>query len=316
MFDLERSLTVNGIVTRYQWINPHVYIDIETLDPEDHRTWTVEASPPSVMSRLGWSKSSLREGERVFVTGHPTRDGSRSMMLGNSFIREDGSVLAIRGNGGDAVASSLELMARREAPRSVARSLAGNWFTPWNPGVAVQFLQPQRFWSLTERGIAATRTYNESVNPYRECISEPVPYLMIWPIVKHIEIAEDAVTMRFENEVERVVHLDTSTHEGAPYTDHGHSIGRWDGDALVVDTAHFADHRRGNALGLTSGPQKHLVERFELNADRTGLTYTYELEDADFLAEPVSGVIEMTYRPDIEFEVVPCDPEAARRYLE
>lgn len=316
MFDLERSLTLDGVVTRYDWVNPHVYIEVEMAEAGERASWIIEGAPPSVMSRLGWSRSSLASGERVVVTGHPARDASRRMILGNDFIRVDGSVLAIRGDSAGRVVSSLELMSAAEAPRSAARSLAGNWLTPWDPDVALRFLQPQRFWPLTERGIASTDAYDESVNPYRECNSEPVPYLMIWPIVKRIEIGDTVVVMRFENEVERTVHLDISTHEGAPYSDHGHSIGWWEGDALVVDTTHFADHRRGNALGLASGPRKHLAERFELKPDRTALSYTYELEDPDFLAEPVSGVIEMTYRPDIAFEVVPCDPRAARRYLD
>jgi hypothetical protein len=43
--------------------------------------------------------------------------------------------------------------------------------------------------------------------------------------------------------------MDSGSHDEAPYTYFGHSLGSWDGDALVVDTAHFAEHRRGNVPG-------------------------------------------------------------------
>ena len=82
----------------------------------------------------------------------------------------------------------------------------------------------------------------------------------------------------------------------------------------MVDTTHFADHRSGNARGIRSGSQKHLVERFELNPDRTNLTYRFELEDPEYLAAPITGELQAAYRPDLDFVPVTCSPEAARRF--
>ncbi len=109
--------------------------------------------------------------------------------------------------------------------------------------------------------------------------------------------------------------MDVASHDGAAVMYQGHSIGWWEGDVLVVDTTHFSDHRNGNARGIPSGSQKHLVERFELNPDRTSLTYRFELEDPEYLAAPVTGELVSTYRPDIEFTPVPCDVENAHRFV-
>ena len=108
--------------------------------------------------------------------------------------------------------------------------------------------------------------------------------------------------------------LEIDLNDGAAVTHQGHSIGWWESDVLVVDTTHFTDHRSGNARGVRSGSQKHLVERFELNPDRTNLTYRFELDDPEYLAAPVTGELQAAYRPDLDFVPVTCNPEAARRF--
>jgi hypothetical protein len=83
-------------------------------------------------------------------------------------------------------------------------------------------------------------------------------------------------------DVERVVHIGLDSHDGAEISNQGHSIGRWEGGALVVDTTRFAPHSSGNRAGLMSSSRKHLVVRFELSSDRTHLTYSYALEDPEY----------------------------------
>ena len=148
-----------------------------------------------------------------------------------------------------------------------------------------------------------------------DCVPELPPRAMIFPAVKSIEIGEEVTVIRTD-ESSRTVHMNLDSHEGAPYTNQGHSIGWWEDDVLVIDTAHFAEHRSGNAPGLPSGRQRHLIERFELTADRSGLTYASRVEDPEYLVEPMIGTLDLIYRPDLPFLSVPCDPEIARRYLE
>ena len=77
---------------------------------------------------------------------------------------------------------------------------------------------------------------------------------MILPGFRSIEVRDDAVAIRGEDAaVERLVHLDVATHDGAAPSVQGHSIGRWDDGTLVVDTAQFTPHRLGNGAGLPSG---------------------------------------------------------------
>jgi hypothetical protein len=115
--------------------------------------------------------------------------------------------------------------------------------------------------------------------------------------------------------VERTIWMDGRGHpEDAERTNQGHSIGRWEGDTLVVDTVGFADFRAGNRSGIPSGVAKHVVERFRLSDDRTQMIVEYVVEDPEFLAEPMRGEIFWDYAPDRKLEPFDCDAENARLY--
>lgn len=311
IYDTQRIVTLEGVVTRYKWTNPHVYLYVETQDDSgDPVVWALESNVTTIMRRRGWSKDTFAPGDRVVAQGNPARDSKRNMALTVSvtkgdityFDNDEGLVAALDGS---------------EGPPVRAASLSGIWEVPFTPPIVRYFSDPSS-WPLTAKGAKARESYvDETMNPQMQCIPRTAPWLMIFTGVHEIEIGETLVSIRTEyNTVERTVHMDLASHEGAPFTRQGHSIGRWEGDVLVVDTTHFADHRSGNARGIQSGAQKHLVERFELNPDRTRLTYRFVLEDPEYLAAPVTGEVESIYRPEIEFEPVACDRESARRFAE
>ena len=95
----------------------------------------------------------------------------------------------------------------------------------------------------------------------------------------------------------------------------GHSIGWWEDDTLVVDTRNFADHRSPYQIGIPSGAQKHVVERYRLNDDGLHLDVEFTLEDPEFLAEPMVHRRPLIYSPHLAMFPGECDPEATRRFL-
>jgi hypothetical protein len=99
----------------------------------------------------------------------------------------------------------------------------------------------------------------------------------------------------------------------------GHSIGRWEGQTLVVDSVAFAPNPRGlAAIGVPSGPGKRMTERFTLAEDGLSLRRETTLEDPDYLTAQVSYVMVWDHRPDLDFSSAQetCDPEVANRFLE
>ncbi len=111
----------------------------------------------------------------------------------------------------------------------------------------------------------------------------------------------------------RIVRMNSEAKSPAPAW-MGWSIGRWDGETLVIDTVAFTPHRVG-VLFLPSGPGKHLVERLTLSSDRLRLQYEFTVEDPDVLTATMSYTATWDHRPDLELSGETCDPDIARRPL-
>ncbi|MGI9258671.1 MAG: DUF6152 family protein [Gammaproteobacteria bacterium] len=309
IFDRERVVTIEGVVTEYEWANPHVTVFVETkTDSGDAVVWAFEGGATTFQRGRGWSSDMLAPGDHVIAEGNPLRTAGATTADVIS-IRKAGVTVVDYG----VAAAALE----GGAPAPIgADGLSGIWYVPQSPSRG-QFGDPSSSWSLTPKGIEALETYDDrTMNPQNECRARTAPWLMTWGVYS-IEVSDRLISIRTEYDtVERTVHMDVASHDGASITNQGHSIGRWEDEVLVVDTTHFADHRTGNARGVPSGFQKHLVERFELNPDGTVQTYRFELEDLEYLSAPVTGELQSAYRPDLGFEPIKCDLEIAGRFLE
>jgi hypothetical protein len=310
-YDLDREVTLEGRVIEYKWANPHTYIRLETAGADGSSdVWEIEASSAVVMRNRGWSADSIAVGDRVTVYANPSHNPQRTKALGVGVQRPDGVLLGMRRTNSTAPAVV--------APQVGADSLAGIWRSMTDPQVRDHFFffEPTD-WPLTDAGLLAYETFEDSDNPGKNCVSYASPFLMIIPDAKTITLGEDEIIIRTELEsAERIIHMNETSHDGAEPSLHGHSIGRWEGDVLVVDTARFAEHGMGNAQKLPSGPEKRLTERFTLSPDGTRILYSFEMTDPDILAEPIGYEVEWVYSPDFEMIQMPCDPESAQRFLE
>jgi prepilin-type processing-associated H-X9-DG protein len=98
MFDLQKSVTVDGTVKEFQWTNPHSWLQVMILDGSGQaQEWSLELGPLVGLERAGWKKKSLEPGDKVKVAIHPMRDGSAGGRL-ISVTFADGHVL--NGQGG------------------------------------------------------------------------------------------------------------------------------------------------------------------------------------------------------------------------
>ena len=77
IYDTEQSVTVTGIVTNVDWLNPHAhfFVDVES-EAGGVDNWDFELASPNGLMRLGWRRDSLQPGDAVTVVGIPARDGS------------------------------------------------------------------------------------------------------------------------------------------------------------------------------------------------------------------------------------------------
>ncbi len=77
MFDLQKSVTIDGTVKEFQWTNPHSWLQIVApADSGKVDEWSLELGPLVGLERSGWKAKSLQPGDKVKVALHPMRDGS------------------------------------------------------------------------------------------------------------------------------------------------------------------------------------------------------------------------------------------------
>jgi hypothetical protein len=79
MFDFQASKTVTGTVEQFDWTNPHTFIWLQVPTGANGATerFGFEGMSPNYLGRRGWSKSTLKPGDKVTVTYHPMKDGSK-----------------------------------------------------------------------------------------------------------------------------------------------------------------------------------------------------------------------------------------------
>jgi hypothetical protein len=77
LFDMQKSLTLEGTVKTVQWTNPHIWIDIVTIDRRTRQAVviSVEGDAVAIMKRKGWSRDSLKPGDKVAIVVHPLKSG-------------------------------------------------------------------------------------------------------------------------------------------------------------------------------------------------------------------------------------------------
>jgi hypothetical protein len=98
VYDLQKTVTVTGTVTKFLFINPHVLIYVEVKgDDGSVVEWSGELTSPIRLSRgaaqgVKWTKDILKPGDKVTLTGSPARNGAPVLVL-NRVVDASGRVL-------------------------------------------------------------------------------------------------------------------------------------------------------------------------------------------------------------------------------
>ena len=311
-YDMTKEIVVEGTVADLAWKNPHISMTIERQDSGGERSrLEIELTSVSEALALGLPKDAIAPGSHVVVRAHPGRSGPAAKAVGLDVRTSDGIVYPLNIDARLAV-----IPAARPAS-----GIAGHWAPTLEsyPGLGV-IARPMQVSEAGRAAAAEARRASAGTGGALPCEPFPPPFLSLFPDLRTIDVNDATVVMRFEGAIgvpmERVVHLNQDDHpvDVTPSL-MGHSIGRWEGDTLVIDTVGFTPHRFG-VLTFPSGPNKHLVERLTLTEDRLRLEYALTLEDPDVLAAPFSFTAIWNHRPDLEFSGVACDAEVARRAVQ
>jgi hypothetical protein len=81
-YDTTKQITVKGTVTGFDFVNPHVQIAWEAKDDSGAAAkWEGELTSPNRLSRVGWTKSSIKPGDTITISGYPTKSGAHEIWI-------------------------------------------------------------------------------------------------------------------------------------------------------------------------------------------------------------------------------------------
>ena len=331
-FELGKSVTYTGKLTRIDFVNPHSWLYFEVTDANGkvsrHRC---EMRSAHTLRRSGWTKELFPINSNVTIEAAPDRADPASCYL-NTIRFENGShmdrygqYVKATGGGVQEVRGALPFAAKaRDARRpSGEPNISGDWAPeqvvmadPRGTGgglVPLSQLEtakpaqrgggggrrgggapagPRLYGGteLTAMGEQAAAKFVRDDNPRFRC--ETTSIVFDWTFdgpVNRITQSKDNIVIQYgQMDLRRTVYMNRKTHPAnVKPTRAGHSIGRWEGDVLIVDTVGFlpgvlnAPVRHGDKL--------HVVERFTLDPKTMKLTRAYTAEDPDYLKGQYTG---------------------------
>lgn len=305
-FDQSREIVVEGTITKVGWVNPHIYFTVATTRADGSTVeQEIQAGSASGMASLGVPRTALAVGNHVSVRGFPSRSATAKVIWGLNVTTGSGATYAI-----DFLGKTAPVV-----PTVEAHGLAGRWLPQFAGFLAARTAAQDKLNDAARAGRDDVASYRASAT---NCVAWPAPMMMVVPMIRDIEVDARSVRLDFDwMNAKRIVHLDEAAHPAdVELTLQGHSIGHWDGGALVIDTVAFTPNRSGVSQSVPSGPRKHVVERLSLADDRLHLRYEITVEDPDYLTSPVTFSELWDHRPDLAPSDQQCNPDVARRFLE
>lgn len=91
-YNMDKEVTMKGVVTEYQYQNPHIYVMFDVKDDQGNLVhWGVETYSPIVMENYEWDKHTVKPGDEITVTLWPSKVGSPRGFLAK-LVLPDGKV--------------------------------------------------------------------------------------------------------------------------------------------------------------------------------------------------------------------------------
>ena len=325
------EIEVEGTLTGLDFVNPHsyVYFDAVTEDGEMIKM-RCEMRAATVLRRSGWSPDMFVPGVSIEITGNPHRDDPAScyaetLALGdtellryqqltdatqtfseNRPLRLASGELNISGDW----AQEQYLIARGPnggglVPKSMVEGIESGELSMADVPPSGWGGQPVTFTEAGEAAAAAVRAIPPSENLRARC--EITSIIFDWVFdgpINRITQRGDTITLEYGRDLVRTIHMNLDAHPADIEPSRaGHSIGRWEGDTLVVDTVGFEPGILGGSVAHTG--DLHVVERFTLDTETMSLRRDYVAEDPAYFTDQYAGY-DIVKPADAPFAVDTC----------
>src|SRR5690606_17093114 len=318
---MDQEGTWSGTLTKMNLVNPHSYMEFDSVDENGEVVhMRCEMRAASLLRRAGWDTDMFVVGSHVEIFGRPHRDDPTACYI-ETFTLDD-SVEVNRNDqfmtdeqvhfsnrpfrladgqinlSGDWAVEQLVLTIGPEGgngsmvPRSLTEEFASGELTIQE----IQAMQPPRPRAVyTDEGQAAAQAFNGRApedNPWFACKPTSIirDWTADWPINRFVQrgtpVGETVIDITYGlDKFGRRIDGGMEEHPADLEPSYaGHSIGRWEGETLVVDTI-------GSAAGVLSPPtrnseQLRIVERFTIDPEAMSLKREYTATDPVYLAAP------------------------------
>jgi Family of unknown function (DUF6152) len=92
-YDSSKKVELKGVVTKFEWTNPHAHFYLDVTDANGKvANWNLELASPNMMQRNGWTRHSLKEGDRVEVVAATAKDNTTTASA-TTIQKSDGTKL-------------------------------------------------------------------------------------------------------------------------------------------------------------------------------------------------------------------------------
>jgi len=310
-FDENNKQELVGEVTMTRWRNPHVAFGVTVTNESGQRTeWNVESNALNALERIGISPDTVKVGDRIRVYGPVGRRGEPLVRAYNILLGSGEEVVMMphvsterRWEENELVATTPELE-RADVAGSIAQ--ADGIFRVWTHG-RVRLINAEL--PMTAAAAAAKAAFDPLTDdPVLRCIPTGMPAVMDVTFPVEFSPQGDNIVLRLEQwDTVRTIHMGGSLSDaaGQPATREGYSVGRWDGDTLVVETANI-DWMYFDDRGTPLSSAAEVVERFTLSEDQESLHWEASTTDRETFTEPVIQEQTFTWVPGERLKPYQC----------
>ena len=309
-YDPDKVIRIEGTVKQFDFINPHGFLHIETVnDAGESVVYVCDLQARNQLVRKGADENLFAEGEHIVVMAFASRRDPLRCEFGVAYF-SDGSSFTMR-----SIDEARTQFADNEAAALAAgesRTIFGVWIRPGMFGDASGRGKNGGGESITAAGKAATAAYDAiTEDPTLNC--EEASPVRAWGrpgLATSIRKDGDRVIIYYESmDTTRIVYLNQTEHvENVQPSAMGHSTGHFENGLLVIDTIAFTN-------GVLTGSTMHtdqmkLHERISIQEESERLLIEWTVIDPPYYAEPLTGsqVLQSTSQELIRYDCIPGEP--------
>jgi hypothetical protein len=320
-FDTSKQAKLEGEITQVWFANPHIRYRL-TVTGADGKSedWELQGGNVTNLVRQGWTADSLRVGDRVTASGDLGWNDAKKLRI-REVVTSDGRVVPARNrpaqNRDTIVASADRDYGYKPAAQRRPVDITGPWRNDYKWRVTVDDLEPKPI-PFTPEGKAlfdATEPWHDTT---LRCMAMGLPRVFGAPYnMDVVDAGTHYVMIYLEHNTPRRVWMDGRTASAdTPATPMGFSVGKWEGNALVIETTHLTPGWLDGS-GLPMSERARVVERYEPSADRLSMTRTMTIYDAKYYTAPLVRQRASARGDDVDLtEQAPCDPASYYRDLD